>query len=306
MAFCSRAGISRAVPVITWTVLISLGVYGFFIEPTWVEVTYHRPPNKGLAITNYSWARANEPASGWKPRLRVVQISDLHLHRFGRTEEKMVEIINALNPNLLLLTGDVADRPESLPVLDAFLQKFIVKNKYAILGNWEYWGAVDFKELRGIYDRHGVTLLVNECVEYSNDGFIYQVAGLDDFTAGTPDERRIYEICKDESDKQVTAYLKPNTPRPKALILMQHSPGYFAGRAPLEKRMHWLTVSGHTHGGQVTFFGFPLWTPPGSGSFVSGRYVTGYRDLYVSRGVGTTVAPLRFGSRPEIAVFDTN
>ncbi len=297
---------SRIFQVFTWIGLLGLGGYGFFIEPAWIDVSYHRPPNKGLAITNYSWAKASKPEAEKEPRFRVVQISDLHLHRFGFTEEKVIEEVNALKPNLLLLTGDVADRPDSLPVLDAFLQKVTAKHKYAILGNWEYWGGVDLQALGSIYNRHGVTLLVNECVEYSHNGFIYQVAGLDDFTAGNPDERKIYADCKDESKGRASAFLNPDIPNPKLLILMQHSPGYFAGRTPLEKRWHLLTLSGHTHGGQISLFGIPLWTPPGSGPFVSGWYVTGYRDLYVSRGVGTSVAPFRFGSRPEIAVFDSN
>lgn len=298
-----RAGVIK---IIVWMGMLGLGVYGFFIEPAWVEVSFHRPPNKGLAITNYAWTKASEPESGWKPRFRVVQLSDLHLRRVGQIEERVIEKVNALNPDLLLLTGDLVDRPESLPLLDIFLQKITAKNKYAILGNWEYWGAVDLRELRNIYSRRGVTLLVNECVEYSNDGFIYQVAGLDDFTAGTPDERMIYETCKDDSKDQASAFLKSDAQRTKPLILMQHSPGYFAGREPLAKRMHLLTLSGHTHGGQISLFGIPLWTPPGSGPFVSGWYVTGYKDLYVSRGIGTSVAPFRFGSRPEIAVFDSN
>lgn len=294
--------------VLGGTLIFLVCGYGFFIEPVLVEVTYHRPrpPNNGLIIANYFMTYASEPRSDWKPRIRVVQISDLHLHRVGRIEEKLIEKINDLKPNLLLLTGDVADRPESLPVLDAFLQKVTAKNKYAILGNWEYWGGVDLQALKSIYNRHGVTLLVNDCVEYSDDGLVFQVAGLDDFTAGTPDERRIYDICKNDSEKIGSDSLRPNTPIRKPLILMQHSPGYFAGRAPLEKRWHWLTLSGHTHGGQISIFGFPLWTPPGSGPFISGWYVTGYKDLYVSRGVGTSVAPFRFGSRPEIAVFDSN
>lgn len=297
---------SRAFQVISWIGLLGLGGYGFFIEPAWIDVSFHRPTNQGLTITNYSWTKTTKPEAEKEPRFRVVQISDLHLHRFGRTEEMVIEKINALKPNLLLLTGDIADRPESLEVLDTFLEKVTAKHKYAILGNWEYWGGVNLQALRRIYKRHGVTLLVDECVEYSHNGLIYQVAGLDDFTAGNPDERTIYAECKDNSDKQVSAYFRSNVPSPKPLILMQHSPGYFEGRTPLEKRVHWITLSGHTHGGQVSIFGIPLWTPPGSGQFVSGWYVTGYGDLYVSRGIGTSVAPFRLGSRPEIAVFDTN
>jgi uncharacterized protein len=295
---------SRLFQICIWLGALGLGIYGFIIEPAWVEVSYHRPSNRELAITNYAWTRASEPESGWKPRLRVVQLSDLHLHRVGPTEEKVIETVNALNPDLLLLTGDLVDCPEGLSLLDTFLQKITAKNKYAILGNWEYWGGVDLRELRSIYSRRGVTLLVNECVEYSNDGFIYQVAGLDDFTEGTPDERKIFEACKDDSKSHVSAFLRHNEQMSKPLILMQHSPGYFSGREPLAKRMHLLTLSGHTHGGQISLFGIPFWTPPGSGPFVSGWYVTGYKDLYVSRGIGTSVAPFRFGSRPEIAVFD--
>lgn len=286
------------------SVTLGLAVYGFFVEPAWVEVTYHHQPNKGMLITNYSWERTVEPSSGSaRPRFRVVQVSDLHLHQVGRTEHSVIEKLNALEPDILLLTGDVADRPASIPVVDDFLQRVKAKNTYAVLGNWEYWGDVDLQQLKSVYGRHGVKLLVNECVEYSHEGFIFQIAGLDDFTAGSPDERKIYAQCKDESGGKVSAFAQRT---PRALILMQHSPGYFVANKPLERRTHWLTLSGHTHAGQVSLFGLPIWTPPGSGPFVSGWYVTDYKDLYVSRGVGTSVVPIRFGARPEIAVFDTN
>jgi len=65
-----------------------------------------------------------------------------------------------------------------------------------------------------------------------------------------------------------------------------------------------LSLSGHTHGGQVPFFGSPLMLPPGSGAYNHGLYVTQYGPLYVSRGIGTSELPLRIGARPEIAEFD--
>ena len=65
-----------------------------------------------------------------------------------------------------------------------------------------------------------------------------------------------------------------------------------------------LCLSGHTHGGQITFAGWAPFRPVGSGHFVRGFYdVPGCR-LYVSRGLGTSVLPFRWGSAPEIAVFD--
>jgi predicted MPP superfamily phosphohydrolase len=90
--------------------------------------------------------------------------------------------------------------------------------------------------------------------------------------------------------------------------LVQHSPGFFAAKstgAALPDKAFDLCLSGHTHGGQITLFGWafgPL--PPGSGPFVAGQYETAACPLYVSRGLGTSVLPLRLFARPEIAVFD--
>lgn len=65
-----------------------------------------------------------------------------------------------------------------------------------------------------------------------------------------------------------------------------------------------LCLSGHTHRGQVTFGGWAPFRPVGSGRFVSGFYdVPGCR-LYVSKGLGTSVLPVRWGARAEVAVFD--
>jgi predicted MPP superfamily phosphohydrolase len=64
-------------------------------------------------------------------------------------------------------------------------------------------------------------------------------------------------------------------------------------------------LSGHTHGGQVAPFGRPLYRPRGSGRYVSGWYRDADRvPMYVSRGIGTSVVPIRLGAVPEIAVFD--
>ncbi|NTU65418.1 MAG: hypothetical protein HGB05_18960 [Chloroflexi bacterium] len=62
-------------------------------------------------------------------------------------------------------------------------------------------------------------------------------------------------------------------------------------------------MSGHTHAGQLTLFGWSLWTRPGSGSYVAGWYDTPFCPLYVSKGIGTSLVPARLFARPEIAVF---
>jgi predicted MPP superfamily phosphohydrolase len=112
--------------------------------------------------------------------------------------------------------------------------------------------------------------------------------GLDDFTAGQP------EIpAQKQPDSAVTT------------LLIQHSPGYFAPQENLISRYRPdLCFSGHTHGGQITLLGFPIWNPAGSGPFSFGFYDTPLCRLYVSRGIGTSLLPIRFGARPEVAVFD--
>ncbi len=64
-----------------------------------------------------------------------------------------------------------------------------------------------------------------------------------------------------------------------------------------------MVLSGHTHGGQITFFGLKIYTPGGSGNYLKGWYQLDTIKMYVSKGIGTTVLPLRFFARAEVAIF---
>lgn len=252
---------------------ILLCIYAFAIEPFWIDVVIH--PNGKTE---------GQP-------IKVVQISDLHLHEVGRRENQVLAEIRHLQPDLLILSGDVIDRPEGLPLLDTFLVGVSAPKVIATLGNWEYWGAVDLKELSTIYAKHNVTLLVNREVLFARRGRTIRVSGLDDFTAGRPN-----------------ADLLTLPAAADVSILIQHSPGFFESAASTKqkagaKRFN-LCLSGHTHAGQLTLFGWSLWTPPGSGSYVEGWYDTPLCPLYVSRGVGTSLVAARLFARPEIALFE--
>lgn len=262
--------LKRRIPVLGAAVLVV--AYTTLVEPAWVEVTRLAMPG------------------AQDRKLRLVQLSDLHLASLGSTTERVLAAMAEIAPDVILLTGDIVDRPDTLPVLDAFLSRLPRATKAAVPGNWEYWGGVDPAGLREIYARHGVRLLINECVRLTTDNGAVRVAGLDDFTAGRPDAGRLDPACLGNGDD---------------LILVQHSPGFFEmerPRAGFPRPL--LALSGHTHGGQVSLFGHAFWTPPGSGSFNRGWYDTAWGKLYVSRGVGTSVARVRFASRPEVAVFE--
>lgn len=145
-----------------------------------------------------------------------------------------------------------------------------------------------FAVLQSILRQSGVKWLVNRCVSLQINQQVLQVVGLDDFTAGHPDLLMAQRQCQGEAPR----------------VLLQHSPGLFEEDPPAYIRAFDLILSGHTHGGQVTALGWPLYTPVGSGRFNRGWYNTAWGPLYVSKGVGTSVLPVRLGARPEIAVFE--
>ncbi|MFM7571143.1 MAG: metallophosphoesterase [Betaproteobacteria bacterium] len=246
--------------------------YAWLIEPSQLEVTEHV---------------IDAGPTGDRP-IRVVQLSDLHMQSVGNRERAVAGEVARLKPDLVVLSGDVIDRADALGVLDTFLSLLGSVQKVAVLGNWEYWSGVDFAALQSLYEqKHGVRLLINDAAQYRFGDRALQVIGLDDFTAGRPD-----------------ASLLKNTASGPVSIVVQHSPGWFETPAAqaVERRFP-LCLAGHTHGGQIALFGLALWTPRGSGSFTAGRYDSPMRPVYVSRGIGTSILPIRFGARPEIAVF---
>lgn len=251
--------------------LAFLLIYGFIIEPRWVQVsTLQR--QVGLKGATF----------------KIAQLSDLHLAGMGTTEEATLNHLKALKPDLILLSGDVIDDRNNLPKLEAFLKTMPVAIKVATLGNWEYWSGTDLKQLSALYKRHQVRLLVNECLPLVVNGVHFSLAGLDDYTAGEPDLIRTLQQCTKEAP----------------IIMTQHSPGLFDEDPSPELGQIVYSLSGHTHGGQLAMGKHAFLTPRGSGRYVAGSYQTAWGDLYVSRGIGTSVIPLRIGARPEIVLLE--
>ena len=244
-------------------------LYATLVEPHWLEVTRLRLK------------------TGSRTPLVIAQLSDLHLGRPGALEERIIETLHDQPPDVIVLSGDVVDREEGLTHLPALLARLPEVPRFAVLGNWEYWSGIDLGKLRRVYRAGGVTLLVNESHSLVVGGQVLRITGLDDDTAGTP------RLPDSETARAGDARL-----------LVQHSPGYFESTDVGPAGKFDLCVSGHTHGGQVTLFGIPLWLPPGSGGFVHGLHDRTMCPVYVSRGLGTSLLPLRLGARPEIVFFE--
>ncbi len=264
---------------------VSLITYALFIEPNQLTVQHE--------LIN--------PTIESQKSLKVLQISDLHIKKIQRVHYRIAEEVKKLNPDIIVFTGDAIDREENVDTLHAFLKLLPAEiQKYTIMGNWEYWTGFDPKAIHTIFEKHNITLLVNETVTYRYNEIDLLITGLDDFLGGMP---------------SLTEAVKGEVPHPNHLVLA-HSPADYLKRESLNtitetdsseysfKDFNYnATLTGHTHGGQITFFGIPLITPPGSNGYVHGWYGLDY-PIYVSKGVGSSVIPMRFMAKPEITLFE--
>jgi predicted MPP superfamily phosphohydrolase len=223
--------------------------------------------------------------------LKLIQISDLHLKSVNSQLKRMARRINTINPNLIMLTGDAVEAKEKLPVLEEFLSLLNPDTKkVAILGNWEYWGAVNLADLKLLYKKHNCELLINQAKQYHFNEKSILITGIDDLLGG---QANIREAIKE---------FKPSD----CHLILNHCPAYAETISSQLTASHACNaiLSGHTHGGQINLFGYIPFLPSGSGRYVKGWYKTGNLDLYVSKGIGTSLLPVRFGARAEISVFE--
>lgn len=229
------------------------------------------------------------PAGDGAPSLRVAHVSDLHLARLGPREEAVLEALAASAADLIVLTGDSVDSAAGVGALGEFLAACPAATaRLAILGNWEYKAGVDPAAFDRLHARHGFELLVNRSVTIPHAGSLVRVTGLDDECHGRPDPARA---------------LAGAEPVARHLVLA-HCPVAFDRRGLPAGHGADAMLSGHTHGGQVAPAGICLVTPPGSGRYVSGWYGERGMRLFVSRGIGNSLLPVRIGSVPELALLD--
>jgi uncharacterized protein len=279
---------------------LGLGGYAFAVEP-------------GLRLRVQRYALT---PPGWSPGLglRLVILADLHAGMpsmpMARVR-RIVEVTNALEPDLILLLGDYsntdrllrirADWSEVVPALMALKAPL---GRFAILGNHEWWDDPRAqKERRGPTIAHGIfantdiPLLENDAARLVKDGRPFWLLGLGDQLAFHIARRRQIGV-----DDLAGTLAKVTDDAPA--ILMAHEPDIFP-RVP--QRVS-LTLSGHTHGGQVRMFGWSPVVPSQFGNrYAYGHVVEGGRHLIVSGGLGTVsagLAPVRLGVPPEIVVVE--
>lgn len=250
----------------------------------------------GLVVTPYALTPPNWPADR---RLTITVIADLHA---GWPDmplphiRHVIDTANSLRSDLIVMLGDFKAwyAFKTVPVADADWAAELARLKaplgtWAILGNHDWWH--DLEGVRHALADVSIPLLENDAVLLGRAGQRFWLAGLGDQIA----YRLGYGRFRGVDDLSGTL-ARIDTEDP--VLLLAHEPDIFP-KVPARVA---LTLSGHTHGGQIRVpLLWPHLVPSQYGArFAYGHVVEDGRHLIVSGGLGTSVIPARFGVPPEI------
>ena len=257
-----------------------------------------------LVVRQVEFASADLPAAfdGY----RIVQFSDAHVGSMTGSRQEMVQqlidSVNAQHPDMIVFTGDMQNitPDELIPSMLYFRQLLAFDGVYAVLGNHDYavYQNCDDTEkanncllTKDIIRKMGFDLLLNEHRIIHRDSDSIVVAGMENWGKA--------ERAPKEGDvKKTLTHPSPLTPHLYTLML-QHDPTCWREKILPECNAQ-LTLSGHTHGGQFSLFG---WSPVAlTYDEWQGMTYEGDRALYVSTGAGSLI-PFRLNQPREIVVI---
>lgn len=217
----------------------------------------------------------------------IAQITDVHVGATIRRSyvERIVDAVNALQPDMIALTGDFVDGPvRELAPHTAPLQRLCARyGAFFVTGNHEYYSGAGAWTAE--FRRLGLRVLLNEHAVIRHNGAALVVAGVTDFSAHHFDPAQ-------RSDPEAALAGAPGNAALKILLAHQPRSAPAAARAGFD-----LQLSGHTHGGQFWPWNlFVRFQQP----FTAGLHRLNALWVYVSRGTGYWGIPNRFGAPSEI------
>lgn len=258
-----------------YTILFIIGVllagYSYFIEPNKLEVTNYTIQDKELE------------------GVKIVFASDFHIKPNQQKRlEKVVETINAQNPDIVVSAGDfVCGHTEHSTMHPQKIAEGLskVKSKYGFyttLGNHDGW--YDRWYIKELLESVNIKVLNNKNVKLKINGKEIFIAGVEDMMTAFP---------------SIDDALRGTKP---PIILITHTPDVF----PNVPNSVNLTLAGHTHGGQVRL---PIIGPIFTASNYGNKYAIGLieengKKLITTRGIGVSILPFRFNCPPEIVVIE--
>lgn len=218
---------------------------------------------------------------------RIVHLSDFHYGPLvdPRHLERAIEIANDLKPDLIALTGDYIsqERTYAAPCAELVGKLRADHGVFAVLGNHDHW--TDAKLIADLFRAEDIRMLINEGLRVDVEGESFWLAGVDDTMVGLEDLPLALAGSRDGEFKLLLAH--------NPIILRR------AARADVD-----LVLSGHTHGGQVTLRPEKNRSGRPRRRILRGLGRRANTQIYVTRGLGMVVLPIRYGCPPEVSILE--
>lgn len=271
--------------VLLFIVIISIGLFAFF---KW--------QNNSITISEIAFKNDTIPESfnGYK----ILQISDLHNKEFGSKQNKILGKIEKINPDIIVITGDLIDSNNTnidvaMDLIDGIIN---IAPIYYVSGNHEAWSG-SYNDLKSKLENSGVVVLDNKKTEFFNDRDSIDIIGLADTSFIESDW---LEYGGNSETKNLLNKLAEDSTNFK--ILLSHRPELFDIYSNSNVN---LVFSGHAHGGQfrLPFIGGLI--APDQGFFpklTEGIHTSNNTSMIISRGLGNSIIPVRIFNRPELIV----
>ena len=253
--------------------------------------------NQALMVNTYRITSSNLPEAF--DGFHIAQISDLHNCQMGKNNEKLLSILRAEAPDIIVITGDMIDSRQTDVDIALHLARELVQIApcYYVSGNHEA-RVSEYDSLKAGLIELGVTVLENAKVTIESSGEKMTLAGVVDPSFKTDylkgDDTAVMGSILTELLDEEDGYT----------ILLSHRPELFEVYA---QHTVDLVFSGHAHGGQfrIPFVGGLI--APNQGLFPkydAGIYEEGNTTMVVSRGIGNSIVPFRINNRPEIVLVE--
>lgn len=255
-------------------------------------------PSFGHLWNPYSWvlkrrfvvAETHLSPADWPrrlPPLRVLLITDIHAGIFLKPESlwQIIDALAQLKADLVIIGGDLVSGhvSEALAILDGLKPLTGAPlGAWFCFGNHDYFGG-DPNELQRNLANIGIKTLKNQSTVIRHGGASFVLGGIDDRILGEPDW-----------DQLLAAHGAPH-------LLMAHNPDHFYEAAT---RAIPLTLSGHTHGGQIRLPGGPAIIRQSRFCLDDGLFAFDRSLLVVSQGLGCIALPFRWGADPEAVLIE--
>lgn len=233
--------------------------------------------NNYIVITKYDYI------NDYVDNFRIIQISDLH-----NKEYNLYNKIQKLNPNMIVITGDISDKKKyNLIILESTLKDLSkIAPTYYVVGNHEKY--LPMNEIDNILNKYNIKKLSNENIQIDKN---INLIGVEDTSF--------------RSEEYVISSINQLTKANKLNIVLCHRPELFQKYITTNSD---LVLTGHAHGGQwrIPFFYQGIFSPSQGflPKFTSGIFLENNTTMIVSRGLGNSLFPIRLFNLPEIVVID--